>query len=80
MAREPDCIEVVELVTAYLEGALPPDEREAFELHLGKCTACGYYVEQIRLTIEQVGRVDPDALPAATRAGLLAAFREWRTP
>ena len=32
--REISCQEIVELVTDYLEDALPRDERKAFEAHL----------------------------------------------
>jgi hypothetical protein len=34
------CREVVELVTKYLEGALPNEERERFESHIGSCPHC----------------------------------------
>ena len=79
MARQPDCNEIVEVVTAYLEGALKRRDRKAFERHLKKCTGCANYVEQIRITIETVGRVNGHALPPEVRENLVAAFREWRS-
>ena len=79
MAREPDCNEVVELITAYLEGALDPADRAAFEAHIARCTGCGNYVEQIRITIAVVGRVNGDDLPRDSRDSLVAAFRDWRS-
>ena len=79
MAREPDCNEVVELVTAYLEGALKRRDRKAFERHLEKCTGCGNYVEQIRITIATVGRVNGDGLPRELQDNLVAAFHDWRS-
>jgi anti-sigma factor RsiW len=79
MAREPDCNEIVELVTAYLEGALKRRDRKAFERHLEKCTGCANYVEQIRVTIETVGHVNGDDLPQELRDNLVAAFRDWRS-
>jgi anti-sigma factor RsiW len=33
-----------ELVTEYLEGTLPPAERERFELHLSACDGCTNYL------------------------------------
>ncbi len=45
-----------ELVTDYLEGALPAGERERFEAHMAACEGCGAYVEQVRRTIELTGR------------------------
>ena len=79
MAREPDCNEVVELVTAFLEGLLAPADREAFEAHIARCTGCGNYVEQIRITIATVGRVNGADLPQELRNNLVAAFRDWRS-
>ena len=79
MARNVHCNEIVELVTAYLDGALKRRDRKAFERHLEKCTGCGNYVEQIRITIETVGRVNGDDLPQELRDNLVAAFRDWRS-
>jgi anti-sigma factor (TIGR02949 family) len=79
MARDLDCNEIVEIVTAYLEGALKRRDRKAFERHLKKCEGCTNYVEQIRITIETVGRVKGDDLPQELRDELVAAFRDWRS-
>ena len=72
------CQEVVELVTDYLETALPADETSLFEQHLNFCEGCVWYVEQMRTTVEMVGRIRPDDLPDDTREQLLTAFRDWR--
>ena len=70
------CQELVELVTDYLEGALPIRERERFDAHLAGCPGCTIYVEQIRTTIAIAGRTaDLEARPEF--AGLLDAFRDW---
>jgi anti-sigma factor RsiW len=73
------CIDLVELVTDYLEGALGAEEADTFEAHMSTCDGCRVYVEQIRETRERLGRVPPDpagGLPEAARQELLAAFRE----
>jgi anti-sigma factor RsiW len=72
------CQEVVELVTDYLEGALPPEQAADFEAHLQLCDGCRWYVEQIRTTIATVGRIEESDLPPEMREGLLAAFRDRR--
>jgi hypothetical protein len=72
------CQEVVELVTGYLERALPAEEMTLFEQHLNFCEGCIVYVEQIRATAETVGRVTEEDLPPETREALLTAFREWK--
>lgn len=72
------CQELVELVTDYLEGALPPAERERFEQHIGTCDGCRVYLEQLRQTIELTGRLSPDAVSPQAERALLDAFRGWR--
>jgi len=70
------CQEVVELVTDYLEGALAVDEAALFEQHLNFCDGCVWYVDQLRTTIDTVGRIEEEAVPPAMRAQLLSAFRD----
>jgi anti-sigma factor RsiW len=72
------CRQVVELVTDYLEGGLPADDRRRFEQHLADCPACLVYVAQIRHTIEVLGVVSVESLSPRARAELLEAFRGWR--
>jgi predicted anti-sigma-YlaC factor YlaD len=72
------CQEVVELVTDYLEGALSDEEVALFEQHLELCDGCRYYVEQMRITIATVGRIDESDVPGEMRTGLLAAFRDLK--
>jgi anti-sigma factor RsiW len=73
------CQELVELVTDYLEGALPPDETARFEAHIGTCDGCNVYLEQMRQTIELTGRLSVDALAPEAERRLLEAFRGWRS-
>ena len=73
------CQELVELVTNYLEGALPQDERASFEHHIERCTGCHEYVRQMRQTIEVTGRLTPADVSLEAEAALLAAFRDWKS-
>ena len=72
------CQQLVEIVTNYLEGALPPSVRERFEAHLRTCDGCSTYLEQMRTTIRVTGTLDEDAFPAGQLDGLIQAFRGWR--
>jgi predicted anti-sigma-YlaC factor YlaD len=72
------CREVVELVTAYLEGALSEVEEVRFEEHLAMCDGCAAYLDQMRRTIAVVGRLDPAAVDLETCDRLVHAFRGWR--
>jgi anti-sigma factor RsiW len=72
------CKELVELVTDYLEDALPPAERARFEEHLAICPGCVTYLEQIRTTVQTVGTLREESIPPSTRDELLRAFRDWK--
>jgi anti-sigma factor RsiW len=76
--RELTCAEVVELVTAYLDGALSPRDTERFEEHLVPCDGCSAYHEQMRETIAETGDLSTADLPPALEERLLGAFRDWR--
>ncbi len=71
------CLELVELVTDYLEDALEPDVRARFERHLPGCPGCAEHLEQVRRTILVLGALPQDErLSPVTRERLLDAFRE----
>lgn len=72
------CNELVELVTDYLEGALPVRERNRFELHIAKCEWCKRYIDQIRATIKIAGRLNEDSIPQKAKEELLNVFRDWK--
>ncbi|BBX36610.1 putative transmembrane anti-sigma factor [Mycolicibacterium mageritense DSM 44476 = CIP 104973] len=73
-----NCNELVELVTAYLEGTLDLETRARFDTHLLECDGCENYVQQLRVTVETLGRIPDDNLDPAFRDRLLTAFRDWR--
>ncbi|HEV8686229.1 MAG TPA: zf-HC2 domain-containing protein [Gaiellaceae bacterium] len=76
--RSLSCQELVELVTDYLEGALPRRERRLFEKHLTACDGCTTYLEQIRVTIALTGKLEPSSISPEAEAALLAAFGDWK--
>jgi predicted anti-sigma-YlaC factor YlaD len=79
VSSEFTCQEMVEVVTDYLDDALPPDDGERFEHHLSYCAGCRTYVDQMRETIRQTGAVPrEESLPTALREGIIAQFRNWR--
>jgi anti-sigma factor RsiW len=77
--EELTCQELVELVTAYFEGALSGDELRMFEEHLEVCEGCRRYLAQMRTTIELTGRLSVESLEPEALDTLLAAFRTWST-
>jgi anti-sigma factor RsiW len=71
------CRQLVELVTEYLEGALPAEDVLRFEQHIEECFWCARYVEQMRVTINTVGHIEEDSISPDARDALLSAFRDW---
>jgi predicted anti-sigma-YlaC factor YlaD len=79
MSIEPmDCNELVELVTAYLDGSLDLETRARFDVHLLECDGCENYLQQFRTTIRTLGTVRDDGIDPALRARLVNAFRASR--
>ena len=72
------CIELVEVVTDYLEGKLSAADRTRFDAHLAGCPYCVEYVEQFRHAIEATGRLSLDSIAPEKREEVLKAFRGWR--
>jgi anti-sigma factor RsiW len=76
---EMTCQEVVELVTAYLDGALDVRTRQRFEEHLAGCVGCQAYLDQIERTISGLAHLPGATLPGSARDALLAALRARNT-
>lgn len=73
-----DCNELVEIVTAYLDGSLDLETRARFDEQLLECDGCDNYLQQFRVTISTVGRIRESELAPEFRAQLLEAFKDWR--
>jgi anti-sigma factor RsiW len=72
------CVEVVELMTDYLEGLLPPADRARFEAHIAGCVHCTAYLAQMRMTLRMVRDIEPEELDPGIERGLLDAFKHWK--
>jgi hypothetical protein len=57
------CQELIELVTDYLEGVLPPKLKDKFRRHLDGCDGCSEYVRQIDLTIRALQQANLHLTP-----------------
>jgi anti-sigma factor RsiW len=76
-ARDLTCREVIDLLTDYVEDALPAEERRRVEAHLANCDGCTTYLEQVRETIRLTGMLTEEQVPDGEKRRLLAAFRDW---
>ena len=77
--RDIVCERAVELVTDYLEGVLSRRDLRRFENHLKACPNCAAYLEQIRMTIQLAGAIEPDDLSPEARQDLTDLYRRWRS-
>jgi len=75
--RDLVCRQAVALVTDYLDDVLPRRQRRRFEAHLRNCPNCSRYLEQIRLTIDTVGHVEPDELDPEIKDDLIDLYRRF---
>jgi anti-sigma factor RsiW len=81
--RKPEplsCKEVVELVSDFIDGALPPGLRVRMEAHLTGCDPCIEYVGQIRATVALAAQTTPDPIDPATSSNLIDLYRTWQRP
>lgn len=60
-ARRDDlrCIEVVDMVTAYLDGEVSKDQRRRIDHHLDGCQGCQAALHQFRMVIRLGCRLSP---------------------
>ena len=73
------CQELVELITSYLEDALPADDRRRFDEHIGDCEGCRNYLEQMRITVRLLGGITIYDLDVDAEDSLLQTFRNWKS-
>lgn len=75
------CKDVVELITDYLDGALPDDLQVRVDAHLELCDGCRNVLDQFRTIIRLTGRLteaDVDNTDDFTRDRLTSIFRSSR--
>jgi anti-sigma factor RsiW len=73
-----DCQDFVELVTDYLEDALPAGERARIDRHLQTCPGCAAALAQWKAVIVMAGHLadaDVERMDPAVRSRLMSAFR-----
>jgi anti-sigma factor RsiW len=72
------CQQVVEMVTDYLEDAMPAADRRRLEHHLTGCRHCTEYLAQVRETIRLTGGLTPEDLTPDMGTELTELYRRWR--
>ena len=72
------CQQLVDLLTDYLEAALPAELRAACEGHLASCGPCRTYLEQVRKTVVLLGRLIDETVDAESRGRLVSRLMSWQ--
>ncbi len=76
--EEIPCQQVVELISDYLEGALPGRERRRLEYHLSGCPHCSAYLAQMQETLRLTGQLVPEDLSPEMEREFADVYRKWR--
>ena len=67
----------MELVTEYLEGTLSELDQARFEEHIALCPMCQVHLEQLRMTVRELGRIGQQDIDPEVLAELRERFRDW---
>jgi anti-sigma factor RsiW len=64
-------------MAAYLDDALPTQDRARLEGHLAACPHCSEYLAQLRVVIDVSGEITPDDLDDQALDELVDLYRQW---
>jgi anti-sigma factor RsiW len=73
------CQDLVELVTDYLEGALRDVDHARFEEHIALCPMCQVHLEQLRITVRELGQLRERDIDPEILVEMQMRFRDWRS-
>lgn len=73
----PECREIAELLTDYIEGTLPPSLKELIDWHIDGCGPCVAFVNTFRSTLGATRKLeDVPPMPVELKQRLLAVLRQ----
>ena len=79
-AQSPQCREVIDLLSDYLDVELPADACRMIEDHLSECSPCVEFAEGLRKTVQLCRSYEATEMPRpineAAREELMAAYRK----
>ena len=81
MSSEPSCVQLVELLTDYMEGELSEGDQALVEQHVATCPPCAEVLAQLRVVTSLAGRLDEahvEGLSVEQRGVLVDMFRRVR--
>jgi len=70
------CRDIVEMVSDYLDEALPAEEQAHVQAHLSTCDGCETVLAQVRQTVHLLGRLEEEHLTDLQRETLRGVFHD----
>lgn len=64
MDRKPDCNEMFEQISEYIDGELAPEARANFEAHCRNCEPCKNFIATYRATVQLAREIGPPEGPS----------------
>ena len=74
----PECREMFERLSEYIDGELPLDVCERYARHIEDCAPCVQFVESLRRAVRMVERSPEVKLPDDLREDILTSARRLR--
>lgn len=68
------CQDLMQRASEYLDEALPPGEREAFDGHLATCPGCARHLQELRDTIQRLRSLPREPMPSEMKERLRQAL------
>jgi anti-sigma factor RsiW len=72
------CLEMVDLLSDYIDGNLDAGMRGLIEEHGGECPPCRSFIRTLKKTVEAVRKQPRSPLPEKLRSALAEALRKAR--
>ena len=68
------CPDLVQRASEYLDEALPPGEREAFDRHLATCAGCTRHLHELLQTLQGLRALPREPMPSDMKERLRQAL------
>jgi len=68
------CEDLMQRASEYLDEALPPGEREAFDRHLATCAGCTRHLRELLQTIQRLRSLPREPMPSEMKERLRQAL------
>jgi anti-sigma factor (TIGR02949 family) len=68
------CEDLIQRTSEYLDEALPPGDREAFDRHLATCADCARHLHDVLQTVQRLRSLPREPMPSEMKERLRQAL------